>query len=111
MLERFDDYCYFLEVAKTLIRARGLRGIIQVASFHPQFQFDGVASDAVENYTNRSPYPMLHLLREQSITAAAEANPDELIEIPKRNVAKLRLMGLQQILSMQPSLNEAPHAV
>jgi hypothetical protein len=111
VLARFDDYCYFLEVAKSLIRTRGLRGVIQIASFHPHFQFDGAAPGAVENYTNRSPYPMLHLLREQSIAAAAEANPDELIEIPKRNVAKLRLMGLEKILDLQRISEEAPYAV
>jgi hypothetical protein len=110
-LARFDDYCYFLDVAKSLIRAQRLRGIIQIASFHPQFQFAGVDPGAVENYSNRSPFPMLHLLREQSITAAANANPDELIEIPKRNIATLRLMGLEKILEMQRSCARSPHAV
>jgi hypothetical protein len=111
-LERFDDYCYFLDVvANSLIRSQGLRGVIQIASFHPQFQFAGADPAAVENYTNRSPFPMLHLLREQSISAAAEANRDELIEIPKRNIAKLRLLGLENILAMQRSNDGSPHAL
>jgi hypothetical protein len=66
-----------------------LRGTIQIAGFHPAYQFAGTEADAVENYTNRSPYPMLHLLREQSISAVA-ADPDALGEIPRRNIETLR---------------------
>jgi len=110
-LNRFDDYCYFLDVANSLLRSQRLCGVIQIASFHPQFQFAGAGPAAAENYTNRSPYPMLHLLCEQSISAAAAANPDELIEIPKRNIAKLRSMGLENILAMQRSDGGSAHAL
>ena len=54
----------------------GLEGVIQIASFHPQYQFAGTEPDDVENYTNRSPYPMLHLLREASVERAVAAFPD-----------------------------------
>lgn len=110
-LERFDDYCYFLEDANRLVRTQGLRGVIQIASFHPQFQFADAAAGAVENYVNRSPYPMLHLLREQSISAAADANPGELADIPKRNAAKLRGLGLERVLAIRNHSVGSPHAL
>src|SRR5688572_19763523 len=67
-LTDFLEYNDFLDDCDTLIRNLGLRGIVQIASFHPEYQFAGTRKDEVENYTNRSPYPMLHLLREESIT-------------------------------------------
>jgi hypothetical protein len=93
----FLDYNDFLDVAERLVKGRGLRGVIQIASFHPDYQFAHTAPDAVENYTNRSPYPMLHLLREESVSAVA-GNPDELLEIPKRNIETLRCLGKEKIL-------------
>ena len=93
----FLDYNDFLGVAEKMLADLGLRGIIQIASFHPDYQFAAAAADAVENYTNRSPYPMLHLLREQSISEVA-SDPDELLEIPRRNVATLRRLGREKIL-------------
>jgi hypothetical protein len=98
-LGRFVDYCDFLVEADRLVKALGLRGVIQIASFHPEFQFANAEPDAVENYTNRSPYPMLHLLREESISKVAAA-PDELLQIPKRNAAALRLLGRDALLSL-----------
>src|SRR5260370_18255694 len=70
-LERFLDFNDFLDRAERLVADLRLCGIIQVASFHPDYQFADTHPDAVENYTNRSPYPMLHLLREETIAAAA----------------------------------------
>lgn len=99
VLGNFDDYCDFLVEAERLVKTLGYRGVIQVASFHPDFQFANTAADAVENYTNRSPYPMLHLLREDSITKVA-ANPGELLDIPRRNAAALRALGRAALLSM-----------
>jgi hypothetical protein len=98
-LERFDDYCDFLAEAERLVKRRGYRGVIQVASFHPEYRFASAAPDAVENYTNRSPYPMLHLLREESISRVAE-RPDDLLEIPKRNAETLRCMGRERVLEL-----------
>src|SRR5262245_29816680 len=75
-LGNFADYNDFLGVADRLLGELGLCGTIQIASFHPDYRFAGTEPDAVENYTNRSPYPMLHLLREQRISEAAQ-DPDQ----------------------------------
>ncbi|MFA6164637.1 MAG: DUF1415 domain-containing protein, partial [Methylobacter sp.] len=63
----FDDYLDFLEMAETLLIDQGYEGIYQLASFHPEYCFEGAEQDDPANYTNRSPYPMLHLLRESGI--------------------------------------------
>jgi hypothetical protein len=108
VLANFLDYNDFLGVADRLVDDLGLRGIIQIASFHPDYQFAGTAPDAVENYTNRSPYPMLHLLREDSISAVA-ANPDELLAIPRRNVETLRRLGKEKLLEKLRAIDEPNH--
>lgn len=100
-LGHFTDYCDFLPVAQSLVRTQGLRGVIQIASFHPEFQFQDAEPAAVENYTNRSPFPMLHLLREASVSRAADAHPEEVVQIPKRNIATLRALGLEKVLELQ----------
>jgi hypothetical protein len=97
-LTAFADYNDFLPAADALVRRLGLRGVIQVAGFHPGYRFAGTAPDAVENYTNRSPYPMLHLLREASVTEVA-ADPDALADIPARNIALLRRLGRDAVLA------------
>ena len=73
VLQDFLDYNDFLDEANELLGTPELTGIVQIASFHPHYQFAGTEPDAVENDTNRSPYPMLHLLREESITKVAGA--------------------------------------
>jgi hypothetical protein len=93
----FLDYNDFLDPAERLVRKLGLKGVVQIASFHPAYRFADADPDAVENYTNRSPYPMLHLLREESVSAVA-GDPDELLEIPRRNVETLRRLGLAKML-------------
>ncbi len=97
VLGDFLDYNDFLAVGDQLIRDLNLRGTIQIASFHPDYQFAGTAQDAVENYTNRSPFPMLHLLREESISKVAN-DPDELLKIPERNIETLRKLGIKEML-------------
>ena len=92
VLGDFLDYNDFLDVASRRLRALRLQGVIQIASFHPQYQFVDTTPDSVENSTNRSPFPMLHLLREESISEVA-ADPDRLLEIPRRNVEVLRKLG------------------
>jgi hypothetical protein len=72
----FLDFNDFLEAADAAVEALGLEGVLQVASFHPQYQFAGTETDDIGNYTNRSPFPTLHLLREESIDRAVEAFPD-----------------------------------
>ncbi len=92
----FYDYLDFLEETTLLIRENGLEGIVQVASFHPQYQFAGTEPDAPENFTNRSPFPMLHLLREELIEQALEhyENPEL---IPQRNIDRMNKLGAEGI--------------
>ena len=88
----FLDYNDFLEDADALVAELDLDGVLQVASFHPDYQFAGTGPDDVENFTNRSPYPTLHLLREDSVSRAVEAFPDP-DAIVDRNVETLRRLG------------------
>jgi hypothetical protein len=104
-LQNFLDYNDFVAAAEGLIKDLGLRGTIQIAGFHPEYQFAGTEADAVENYTNRSPYPMLHLLREQSVSAVA-TDPDALGEIPRRNIETLRCLGREKILEKLRAITE-----
>jgi hypothetical protein len=98
-LPDFLDYNDFLSDADQLVDELGLRGVIQIASFHPRYQFAGTRPDDVENYTNRSPHPMLHLLREDSVSAVNQ-NEDAVAGIPERNVATLRALGLKRVREM-----------
>jgi hypothetical protein len=91
-LNDFLDYNDFLDVADAAIDELGLTGVLQVASFHPNYQFAGTAPDDVENLSNRSPHPMLHLLREDSIDRAVAAFPDT-ATIYERNIETLRRLG------------------
>ncbi len=93
VLTDFLDYNDFLEAADALVEDIGLAGELQVASFHPQYQFEGTEPDDITNYTNRSPYPTLHLLREDSIDRAVEAFP-EAETIFEANVATLKKLGI-----------------
>lgn len=92
VLQDFHDYNDFLAVADGLIQVLDLEGIFQIASFHPQYQFADTDADAAENYTNRSPYPMLHLLREASLERAIDAYPDT-DAIPQRNIQRVTALG------------------
>ncbi|NHQ84980.1 DUF1415 domain-containing protein [Iodobacter sp. HSC-16F04] len=92
VLGDFLAYNDFLEIADSVLEELDLDGIFQIASFHPQYQFEGSEPDDIDNYTNRSPYPTLHLLREDSISKAVEAFPDADV-IVDRNIATLRSMG------------------
>lgn len=91
-LESFDAYLDMLDVAEQAIQDCGLEGHFQLASFHPDYCFDGVAEDDPANATNRSPYPMFHLIREASLEAALANYPDP-ESIPARNVKLLREMA------------------
>lgn len=99
VLQDFDDYNQFLTLAEMLIEQLGLEGVYQVASFHPDYRFEGVAADAVENYTNRSPYPMLHLIREASLAKAIADFPD-VDQIPVRNIELMGQMGKEQLMAI-----------
>ena len=104
-LSDFLDYNDFLAAADQLVRRMGLRGVIQIASFHPRYQFTGTSPDAVENYTNRSPFPMLHLLREVSVTEVA-TDPERLADIPRRNIETLRQLGRDGVLELLKRVRE-----
>ena len=88
-LRAFLDYNDFLSDADDKLRELGLEGELQIASFHPDYRFAGAPADDPANYSNRSPYPMLHLLREASVSRAVAAFPDA-SSISERNVAMLR---------------------
>jgi len=92
VLADFLDYNDFLELADAAIEAEGLEGEIQVASFHPHYQFAGTQPEDIENCSNRSPYPTLHLLREASIARAVAVFPDA-SQIFERNIETLRRLG------------------
>ena len=92
VLNDFLDYNEFLDIADAAVELLGLTGVVQVASFHPQYQFAGTGSDDIDNYTNRSPYPTLHLLREDSVERAVAAHPDT-DRIFQNNIETLRRLG------------------
>ena len=92
VLQDFHDYNAFLMLAEQLLRDTDREGVYQIASFHPDYQFAGTRSADAENYSNRSPYPMLHLLREQSVSVAVENHPD-VEDIPRRNIQVLNDVG------------------
>lgn len=93
VLQDFYDFNDFLAQADDLLVELGLDGELQVASFHPDFQFAGTRADDITNYTNRAPYPTLHLLREASIDRAVEAFP-QAEQIYERNMQTLEQLGL-----------------
>lgn len=100
VLNDFLDYNDFLDEADGLLTEMGLDGVLQIASFHPQYQFAGSAADDIENATNRSPYPTLHLLREDSIERAVAAfpNPEAIYET---NIHTLRALGARGWAELQ----------
>lgn len=100
VLADFSDYNAFLDEADALLEALALDGVLQTASFHPDYRFAGTAADDVSNATNRSPYPTLHLLREASIDRAVAAFPDA-AEIYEANVRTLRALGPEGWTALQ----------
>ena len=94
VLADFLDFNDFLDQVDAAIDVLGLQGEIQVASFHPDYQFAETAADDIENFSNRSPFPILHLLREASIERAVDSLNDS-EDIYRRNKATLRALGAQ----------------
>ena len=90
----FELFNEVLDITDQVLVEHGLDGIIQIAPFHPQFQFADTTADAISNYTNRSPYPTFHLIREASIDKAMQAFPDA-ATIYERNIALLEQMGIE----------------
>jgi hypothetical protein len=92
VLSEFLDFNDFLGNADTVLEEQGLSGQIQIASFHPHYQFAGTEPDDIENFTDRSPYPILHLLRENSVEIAVAAFPDASIIFDK-NIETMHRIG------------------
>ena len=93
VLADFMEFNDFLDVADDVLKNLGLVGDIQIASFHPRYQFEGTQPDDVTNRTNRSPYPTLHLLREASVEKALEEYPGDPDDIPRNNIETMRRLG------------------
>lgn len=94
LFEDFLDFNDFLEVADGVVSEHQLDGVIQLASFHPRFQFEGTEPDDISNYTNRAPFAMLHLLREESVDKAVESFP-EADAIFEQNIQTLEKLGIK----------------
>lgn len=95
-LEDFDDYLDFLAVAEALLVEQGYEGTYQLASFHPDYCFDGAEQDDPANFTNRSPWPMLHLLREAGLEHALAHYPEP-EAIPERNIERMGQLGSERL--------------
>lgn len=98
----FNEYLNFVNAAEDELAENGYEGIYQVASFHPEYLFSGSSPDDAANYTNRSPYPMLHLLREESLSRVIDAHPD-IDSIPERNIHLARQKGLHAMQMLRES--------
>ena len=96
----FDDYLELIAFAEDLLVEMEYEGVYQIASFHPDYLFAGSSEEDPANYTNRSPYPMLHVLREESLSAAIDSHPDT-DSIPERNIELARKMGLKQMMVLR----------
>jgi hypothetical protein len=99
VLHDFFDFNQFLNRADSRLAQLKLKGVFQIASFHPDYQFGGTEVDDAENYTNKSPYPVLHILREASL-AAAIAHYPEVDLIPERNIAQLEGLGALKLSAL-----------
>lgn len=106
--EDFLEFLGLVEAAEDWIAAVGLEGIYQVASFHPNYLFAGAPVDDPANYTNRSPYAMLHILREEQVEKALEFYPGDPDEIPDRNIRVAREKGLEAIRRLRDSCFHIP---
>ena len=98
VLVDFDDYNQFLDNADSLLDVMKLKGVIQIASFHPDYLFAGTTGKSPENFTNRSPFPMLHLLRESSVQAAIESHAD-INNVPITNIECMNSLGYEALSS------------
>jgi hypothetical protein len=96
VLQDFYIYNDFLVLADALLEQMDLDGVFQIASFHPDYQFADTLPGDVENYTNRSPFPMLHILREASLSLAIDSHPD-IDSIPQQNIRLMHEMGLERL--------------
>ena len=99
VLQDFDDYNQFLDYTDKLLRQTRFEGVFQIASFHPHYRFEGTGPDDAENYTNRSPHPMLHIIREESL-ARAIAETANVDQIPARNIELMNDLGQARLRTL-----------
>jgi hypothetical protein len=99
VLNEFGEYNAYIAVVEEAIAEFGLEGVIQLATFHPYYRFEGTDVDALSNYTNRSPVPLFHFLREDDVADAVANHPDTL-QIPERNIATLEELGAQRVTQL-----------
>lgn len=97
LLPDFDSYLDFLFFAEQFLAQAKLEGIFQLASFHPDYQFEGTTVDAAENYTNRSPYPVLHILRESDVEHAIAHYDGDGLDIAERNIKRMQELGSERL--------------
>ncbi len=105
LLEDFYVYLDFLDSANTINSDLGFDGVFQLASFHPDYQFDGAEADARENLTNRAPYPIIHIIREDSMSRVLKQYPDPEL-IPERNMDKMEQLTTDEVNQLFPYLNK-----
>lgn len=106
VLTDFIDYNNFLDIADEILDELDLIGVLQIASFHPNYQFAGTTADDVTNCTNRSPFPVLHLLREESLDKATTALPDPDV-IVNRNLETMTALGHEGWTKLQSQLKQS----
>ncbi len=92
----FNDYNEVVGQMQEDLEALNFDGVVQLASFHPAYQFDGTNADDPENFTNRSPYPMIHILRENSVEKAIALHPD-IENIPAENIKTMQTIGIKDL--------------
>lgn len=100
--QQFEDYLELLDLANQLLDDLNYAGTYQIASFHPDYRFEGSTEDDASNFTNRSPYPMLHLIREADLESAIASYPN-IEQVPENNIKRLRDIGFDE---MQKKLND-----
>ncbi len=96
--QKFDNYLELLDYANQLLEDLNYTGSYQIASFHPDYQFEGSTENDASNFSNRSPYPMLHLIREADLEKAI-ANYPSIEQVPENNIKKLREIGYKEMQS------------
>jgi len=102
-LQQFDDYNQFLDEAEWILERGGWSGVYQIASFHPEYQFAGTQPEDAENLTNRAPYPILHLIREDSLESVLERYEDP-ESIPENNIKRMESLTQEEKRRLFPYL-------
>ena len=108
-LPDLDAHLDFMLAVDGLLFETGLEGELQVVGFHPDYQFADTEPDDPANYSNRSPYPMLHILREESVERAADSHPD-VDQIPEDNIARMQALGLARMQALRAACFRGPEA-